>query len=53
MFEETKVKYVHDKEVWCEGESTATGHPRVFMEMGIEDEIVCPYCSMKFVYTAK
>lgn len=26
------------------------GHPRVFLEMADNKEIICPYCSRRFIY---
>jgi uncharacterized Zn-finger protein len=42
--------YVNDKRVVCDGGGGALGHPRVFLEMGDAEEIVCPYCSRRFVH---
>lgn len=41
--------YVNDKRVACDGGGGALGHPRVFLEMGEKDDVVCPYCSRHFV----
>ena len=35
-------------QVSCDG-GGALGHPRVYLNMGDEREIVCPYCDRKFV----
>ena len=35
--------------VACDGGGGALGHPRVFLEIGKENEVVCPYCSRRFV----
>ena len=34
----------------CIGASPPMDHPHIFLEMGAADEIVCPYCSTKFVF---
>jgi uncharacterized Zn-finger protein len=36
-------------EVMCDGNSDMGGHPRVYLNMGEKAEIVCPYCSRKFI----
>lgn len=36
----------------CDGGGGALGHPIVYLNMGDEDEIVCPYCSRHFVLAA-
>lgn len=40
--------YVEERSVACDGNG-ALGHPRVYLNMGDENEIVCPYCSRHFV----
>ncbi len=37
------------KRVACDGGGGALGHPRVFLEIGGDTEVVCPYCSRRFV----
>ncbi len=34
--------------VSCDGNG-ALGHPRVYLEMGDEDFVECPYCDRRFV----
>ncbi len=41
---------VNKKKVFCDGGSLSLGHPRVYLNMGSNNEVVCPYCSKKFVY---
>lgn len=36
-----------EKEVQCDGPKFSK-HPRVYLNMGNEDFVVCPYCSRKF-----
>ena len=38
------------KEFMCAGESEPFEHPNVFLTMGNEDFILCPYCSTRFDY---
>jgi uncharacterized Zn-finger protein len=40
---------VRTKRVACDGVGGALGHPRVFLEMGEETFVDCPYCDRKFV----
>ena len=35
--------------VACDGIGGALGHPRVFLEMGDETSVECPYCDRRFV----
>jgi len=37
------------KRVACDGPSFS-GHPRIYLDMGKNDRVVCPYCSRTFVY---
>lgn len=38
---------VETKRVGCDG-GGALGHPLVYLEMGGETEVVCPYCSRTY-----
>ena len=33
----------------CDGNGDALGHPRVWLTLGTEGHIVCPYCSRRYV----
>ena len=35
--------------VACDGGDGPLGHPAVYLKFGAEREIVCPYCSRRFV----
>jgi uncharacterized Zn-finger protein len=37
----------------CIGQSPPHDHPRVFLEMGDQKEIACPYCSTRFRFPAR
>jgi uncharacterized Zn-finger protein len=38
--------------VACDGGGGALGHPRVYLEMGDETFVECPYCDKRFVLKA-
>ena len=38
--------------VACDGDGGALGHPKVFLEMGDEQFVECPYCDKRFVLRA-
>lgn len=38
------------KEFMCVGATAPYDHPHVFLDMGDDDEKVCPYCSTLFKY---
>ena len=38
------------REFMCCGASEPHDHPHVFLDMGDETEIVCPYCSTLYVF---
>ena len=44
----SNVEFVNSKKVSCDGGGGALGHPKVYLEMGDKNEIVCPYCSKLF-----
>ena len=40
------------KEFQCMGASPPFDHPHVYLDMGNEDRLVCPYCSTLYRYDA-
>lgn len=40
---------VNTTRVACDGVGGALGHPKVYLEMGDEDYVECPYCDRRFV----
>lgn len=42
--------YIATKRFECMGASAPHDHPHIYLEMGDSDEIVCPYCSTKYIY---
>ena len=40
---------VHVRRIACDGVGGALGHPRVWLEMGGESFVECPYCDRRFV----
>ncbi|MGN6515729.1 MAG: zinc-finger domain-containing protein [Rhizomicrobium sp.] len=43
---------VDDTRVACDGSGGALGHPKVYLEMGDEKYVECPYCDRRFVLRA-
>ena len=41
-----------DTRVSCQGIGGALGHPKVYLEMGDQDFVECPYCDRRFVLKA-
>lgn len=41
------------KELQCMGARAPFDHPHVFLDMGSESQILCPYCSTLYVYDAR
>lgn len=41
------------KEFMCIGAHPPFDHPHVFLDMGSENEVVCPYCSTLYKYDEK
>lgn len=41
--------YVNETVVACDGGSGALGHPRVYLNMGPDGVVECPYCDRRFV----
>jgi uncharacterized Zn-finger protein len=38
------------KEFQCMGATPPHDHPHVYLDMGAETQIVCPYCSTLYIY---
>ena len=47
------VIHVGAKEFMCIGARPPFDHPHVFLDMGADHEIVCPYCSTHYVYSSR
>jgi uncharacterized Zn-finger protein len=51
-----EIVQAEDTRVSCDGGAknlgAALGHPRVYLEMGDEDFVECPYCDRRFVLKA-
>jgi uncharacterized Zn-finger protein len=43
---------VETTKVACDGGGGALGHPKIYLEMGDEDFVECPYCDRRFVLKA-
>jgi uncharacterized Zn-finger protein len=50
--EPPEIVAVRSRRVACEGAGGALGHPKVYLEMGDEDCVECPYCDRRFVFMA-
>ncbi len=44
--------HVSAHEFMCVGAKPPFDHPHVFLDMGADSEIICPYCSTLFKYDA-
>lgn len=44
-----EVKYVKTPKVACDGDEGALGHPRVYLNMGDDGVVECPYCDRRFI----
>ncbi|MEQ8745485.1 zinc-finger domain-containing protein [Pyruvatibacter sp.] len=40
------------REFHCTGASAPHDHPHVYLDMGADDEIICPYCSTLYRFKA-
>lgn len=46
---EIETIYVAERRVGCDG-GGALGHPKVYLNLGEDGEIDCPYCGRRFVF---
>ena len=47
--EAPEIVEVTTSRVACDGGGGALGHPKVYLEMGDENFVECPYCDKRFV----
>ncbi|RME64593.1 MAG: zinc-finger domain-containing protein [Alphaproteobacteria bacterium] len=47
--EPPEVKLVDSPKVACDGDEGPLGHPRVYLNMGDDGRVECPYCDRLFV----
>jgi len=45
--------YVGVKELLCMGARAPFDHPHVFLDMGGDSQMLCPYCSTLYVHDAR
>lgn len=45
--------FIGVRELQCIGARPPMDHPHVYLDMGDDSQILCPYCSTLFVYDAK
>lgn len=41
--------YVETRDVACDGDGGALGHPKVYLSLDNEGRVECPYCDRLFV----
>jgi len=41
--------FVTETKVACDGDEGALGHPRVYLNMGSDGQVECPYCDRLFI----
>ncbi len=44
-----ETEITESRKVSCDGGGGALGHPKVWLEMGDDDVVVCGYCDRRFV----
>jgi uncharacterized Zn-finger protein len=50
MARPTEIIQTSKHTVACDGGDGPLGHPRVFLTIGAENEVMCPYCSRLYQY---
>ena len=45
----TQKIYTEDSRVACDGGGGALGHPQIWLTLGGNGQVACPYCSCLFV----
>ena len=44
-----EIEYTNSKKLSCNGLDGPLGHPKVYLDMGDKNQIICPYCSKLFI----
>jgi len=47
-----KIIHIGAREFMCIGANPPFDHPHIFLDMGSDDEKICPYCSTLYRYDA-
>jgi len=50
--EPSEIVEVEKHTVSCDGGGGALGHPRVYLNLGDDGRVDCPYCDRQFVFKA-
>jgi uncharacterized Zn-finger protein len=48
-----EIIYVDKQTVACDGGGGVGGHPRVYLNLGADGKIECPYCSRLYIHESK
>ena len=46
---ELQIIFTKDSRVSCNGGVGALGHPQIWLTLGCDGQVICPYCSCHFV----
>ena len=49
----TQTILTNDRRVACNGGGGALGHPQVWLTLGGDGQVICPYCSRHFVFAVQ
>ena len=44
-----KIVEITSNKAACDGEIASSSHPLVYLNIGEKGEVICPYCSTKFI----
>ena len=47
--EPVEIVQINQKTFHCDGVNKVLGHPRVFLNIGRENKVDCPYCGRRYV----
>ena len=46
---EQKKIIVNSSSISCDGESGQSNHPIIYLNLGTNNSVTCPYCGIKFI----
>ncbi|MCH2548695.1 MAG: zinc-finger domain-containing protein [Alphaproteobacteria bacterium] len=47
--EPVEIVQINQKTFHCDGGNKVLGHPRVFLNIGRENKVDCPYCGRRYI----
>ena len=47
---EISIIYSSSKKIACDGSISSSNHPKIYLNISKNEEVICPYCGIKYIY---